>query len=321
MKKRVILVSGGIDSTLAFHLYDNLDDGFENIPVFFNYGQPYLEKEIKAVKNIFGDELVLLKLENTIEDDAQNPFVPARNLTLASMVTTIYNPDEIIMAGLKDDVVVDKNPQAFSEMSEILSKFSKKEIKVHSPFWDFTKGEIVENFIKSGGDEKLLKMAVSCYDGADDEHCNDCPACFRRYVALKSNDIEVAVPSKRITELYIKNIWKYDEDRRARTFIAVRDLFNDFISYDIDGVLTNEIDGHDYVNNRTPRQEYIDKCNNDFDYGNLIVLFTSRMHSDRVVTEQWLEKNGVKYHALITGKLPFRKLYDDRAITVPFSKT
>lgn len=316
MNKRIILVSGGIDSTLAYEYYRLMSDNFLNIPVFFDYGQPYLKKEEKAVKQLFGNELKKITFQNNIEGNTQNPFIPARNLTLASMVTTIFNPDEIVIAGLRDDDVVDKNPQAFKDMSEILTKFSKKKITVTSPFWNFSKGEIIENYLKNGGDREYLKMAVSCYDGVGDTHCNDCPACFRRYVALKSNDIDVETPTKRIIESYVKKLWQYDEDRRARTFIAIRDLFKDFISYDIDGVLTNEIDGHDYEFNRTPRIEYINKCNADFDDGNLIVLFTSRMNSDREVTENWLSKHNVKYHALITGKLPFRKLYDDRAITV-----
>lgn len=319
MKKRVVLVSGGIDSTIAYDYFKHNGDGFINIPCFCDYGQPYLEKELRAVKKLFeGESLEIIKVENQVTSDSQNPFIPARNLVFASIATMRFNPDEIIMGGLKDDNVPDKNKEAFKKMSLLLSEFSKKEIEVLSPFWEYTKGQIVEMFLKRGGNPKRLLNAVSCYaeNGENGEHCNDCPACFRRYVALKSNDIDVKPPTKRIIEIYLNKIWRYDEDRRARTFISIRHLYADFVAYDIDGVLTNEISGHDYKN-RTGRNEYIERCNRDFNEGKLVVLFTSRMFSDREVTELWLKEVHVQYHSLITGKLPYLSLYDDRAFHVP----
>jgi 7-cyano-7-deazaguanine synthase in queuosine biosynthesis len=315
MKKRIILTSGGIDSTLAFDHYERLNDGYENIPVFIDYGQKYLVKESKAVDKLFGDRVVKLKIDNETDADAQNPFIPARNLTLASYMATRFNPDEIVMAGLKDDVVVDKNPEAFKEMSYIISKFSKKQITITSPFWELTKGEIIEEFLKNGGSEQRLLSAVSCYESGDEGvHCNDCPACFRRWVALDSNGITVDTPTKRIIDEYLPRIWKYDTNRVARTFIAIKKVYK-VIAMDLDGVLTAEINGFDYIN-RTPRVDKIIENNKLFDEGNVIVIYTSRLHSDREVTEQWLNANGVKYSTLITDKLPYDVIYDDRAITV-----
>ena len=310
-KKRVILVSGGVDSTLAWDYYNyHSSEEWHNIPVFIDYGQPYARTERATVLDIFGSRVDMIEVPIITEShDRDKPFVPARNMTLASIVASRYAPDEIIMAGLKDDVVVDKNPKAFEMMSGILSQFSEKFIMVLSPFWHLTKGQVVEEFLKSGGDRKLLKKTFSCYSGGA-EHCNDCPACFRRFVSLQSNGIDVDPPSMRIVEKYLREIHTYDIDRRNRTFIALRDLFEATEAWDIDGILTNEIQGRDYTT-RTPRQDNILAMNINKDNGSLIVLYTSRLESDREVTEQWLKENGAEYHSLIMGKVPYDIIIDD----------
>ncbi len=312
VRKRIILVSGGVDSTIAWDLYDRFPlegEEWENIPVFIDYGQPYARTELATVVDMFKLDLDIIKVPIIEPHDKDNPFVPARNLTLASLVASRYNPDEIVMAGLKDDMVVDKNPKAFEMMSGILSQFSDKIMMVVSPFWHLTKGQVVEEFLKSGGDRELLKKTFSCYsDGI--EHCNDCPACFRRFVSLESNGIHVVVPSKRMVEKYLSEIHKYDIDRRNRTFIALRDLFEATEAWDIDGILTNEIQGRDYTT-RTPRKDNILAMNMNKDNGSMIVLYTSRLESDREVTEQWLKENGAEYHSLIMGKVPYDVIIDD----------
>jgi uncharacterized HAD superfamily protein len=46
----------------------------------------------------------------------------------------------------------------------------------------------------------------------------------------------------------------------------------------------------------------VQKINFFYDQGDFIVFFTAREEKDRKVTEDWLQSNGFKYHALITGK-------------------
>jgi len=213
-----ILVSGGLDSTIAFHLLQHKQTKI--IPVFIDYNQSYLAKEIKACHKIYGDQLVVLKVDGPKQSDKTNSFVPNRNLFFASYITLNFNPDRIIMGGLADDNQVDKTPEIFDEMSTIISKTSNKRIQVDSILWNYTKGQAVEMFLKSGvpNSKEILLQAVSCYSEDNDLHCNDCAACYRRYVALMSNGIDCEPLSERIIDEYKKksNAFEYDQDRLSR---------------------------------------------------------------------------------------------------------
>jgi len=46
----------------------------------------------------------------------------------------------------------------------------------------------------------------------------------------------------------------------------------------------------------------VETINNWHDEGHVITFFTSRTESHREVTEEWLDKNGFKYHSILFGK-------------------
>ncbi len=46
----------------------------------------------------------------------------------------------------------------------------------------------------------------------------------------------------------------------------------------------------------------VETINNWYDEGHVITFFTSRTESHREVTEEWLKKNGFKYHSILFGK-------------------
>lgn len=294
--KEIVLISGGLDSTiLAFQKKDA-------IRLFIDYGQDYKKEEERAIKEIFG-EYEKIKVETAKR--FENIFIPNRNLTLASLAATYYNPDVIYMAGLKDDYVVDKTPEAFKKMSEILSEFCDKKIEVISPFWYMTKGEMVERYLRNGGDPSILTKVYSCYKGIQGG-CNDCPACFRKFAALESNGIPQVKPSWRITEEYLRKIHKYDSNRISRTLIALGKHYN-IQAVDIDGILCDESGAYE---TRQPKKDKIEKLN---ELEGIIVLFTARLETDRQKTEKWLKKNDVRYHSLIMEKIPYHSFIDDRA--------
>jgi len=84
------------------------------------------------------------------------------------------------------------------------------------------------------------------------------------------------------------------------------------IAVDIDGVLTNETEGHDYKT-RTPNFDNINKVRKAYHDGHAIILFTSRFSQDRKVTIQWLKKYGVPFHKLILDKPQYDHFVDDKA--------
>ena len=85
---------------------------------------------------------------------------------------------------------------------------------------------------------------------------------------------------------------------------------------DIDGTLTVETEGwgDEVYADRTPIHHRIQKVNELHAEGHTIIIWTSRFKSDRSVTEEWLERYGVRYDCLRMGKPQFDILIDDKVI-------
>lgn len=86
------------------------------------------------------------------------------------------------------------------------------------------------------------------------------------------------------------------------------------IAIDIDGILTNETEGHNYEE-RTPNLAAIKLVKlllhlGDYD----VFLYTARWAEDKTVTELWLAKHGLGDLVVVYGKQPYDVLVDDRAI-------
>lgn len=73
---------------------------------------------------------------------------------------------------------------------------------------------------------------------------------------------------------------------------------------DIDGTICDDIrneDSHLYPTaNEFPKA--LDIINKWYNEGNVITFFTARESKDRLVTEEWLNKHGFKYHGLVMDK-------------------
>ena len=183
--KPILLFSGGIDSYVAWHFLDKPQT------VYFNLRSRYSAKEMVVVQRLIPSTII----ENTINlgsrEVGENAYVPFRNLHLA-LLATKYS-DTIIIAGLKDDMVDDKNEDIFKDFSYLMSKMMGRSIQVISPFWNKTKEQVVKWYLDNGGAPYDLLNTVSCYSSSSNIYCGKCPACFRKYVALKVNGIDAGL--------------------------------------------------------------------------------------------------------------------------------
>ena len=73
---------------------------------------------------------------------------------------------------------------------------------------------------------------------------------------------------------------------------------------DIDGTITEDVPNEEpwRMENCLPYEGSIEMINKWYEEGHIITFFTSRTELHREVTENWLEKNGYKYHGLLMGK-------------------
>ncbi len=73
---------------------------------------------------------------------------------------------------------------------------------------------------------------------------------------------------------------------------------------DIDGTICDDIPNEEPERMATAQlyPDALETLNKWYDEGHLICFFTSRTEEHRQVTQEWLEKNGFKYHSLLMGK-------------------
>jgi len=73
---------------------------------------------------------------------------------------------------------------------------------------------------------------------------------------------------------------------------------------DIDGTVTDDVPNEEPERMATcePFPDALKTVNKWYDEGHQICFFTSRVEEHRKVTEEWLNKNGFKYHSLLMGK-------------------
>jgi len=301
--KRCVLVSGGMDSTI---LADQNPDAER---LFIDYGQPYAQAERLAVQRLFGDQFSEIIVERCLQEHEQI-YVPARNLMFATLAA-MQGATEILIAGLADDNCDDKTPQAFIDMSRILTDQCGFGVVVHSPYFNLTKAELAMEYVESGGTLERLSSTYSCYVNNDGTHCKACPACFRLAVALECAGGSPFVPSDEVTKGYLHKLHEYGPRRQWATLTAAR-RWGGLVAVDIDGVLTEEVNGHDYEN-RTPRPS-VSPMLSELSNATWIILHTSRPERDRAVTEQWLARHRISYDGLLMGKPPADVRVDDLSV-------
>lgn len=188
----ILCFSGGLDSMIAWYYLGKPKC------IFFHCSK-YSETELNAVLRINPNTIISDALNLKTFEYGDNAYIPHRNILFAAIASNYSN--NIVIAGVKDDVVEDKNSQAFDLMSNTLTSTSKKTIYIDSPFWNFTKSEIVKWFIKYVPDaEELIKLSTSCYNGQ--RFCGKCPSCFRKACSLNDNGIFYEFTNNKLIKQY-----------------------------------------------------------------------------------------------------------------------
>lgn len=212
----ILLFSGGIDSYIAWHYLKYPQT------VYFDLKTPYSQKEIKVIKKLIPATMIDESLNLSERQVGKNAYIPFRNLYLA-MLACKYS-DTIVIAGLKDDSVSDKNELAFLKFSMLLSDLEQRQITVTSPFWQMTKEDIVKWFLYKfpPGASEYLYNTVSCYSEEDTNYCGKCPSCFRKWCALRANGIDIDFYNKKLMlDYYEKALKGYYIPERNKLIIKL----------------------------------------------------------------------------------------------------
>jgi len=219
----ILLFSGGIDSYVAWH--------FLNKPptVYFNLHTPYSEKETKVVQKLIPTTRIETCLNLGGRQVGEKAYIPYRNLYLALLANS-YS-DTIVIAGLKDDMVDDKNIGVFALWSALMSEMMQRKIEVLSPFWKMTKEDVVRWYLGTySGDPNTLQQTISCYSEEDTNYCGKCPSCFRKWNALFNNGILIGFWNKGLMDdYYEKAKSKHYIKERCESIIVAVDRFRKMV--------------------------------------------------------------------------------------------
>jgi queuosine biosynthesis protein QueC len=204
MSKAVILLSGGLDSTVT--LAQALDDGHEVVALSFRYGQRHT-RELESAKSVckhYGIEHVILDMDMSsfrsaltkrdieipedrkIDSDIPVTYVPARNIVFLSVAAGICessDADRIYIGANAIDYsgYPDCRPEFFSAFAEMLAKGTKagvegRPIKIETPILHMSKADIVRLGKKLN---VPLRLTWSCYSG-EEKACGHCDSCILR---------------------------------------------------------------------------------------------------------------------------------------------
>ncbi len=217
MKKAVILLSGGLDSTTCLAIAKSKN--YSVYALSFRYGQRH-EFEIGAAKQCaqlfqVNDHVILdidlrafggSALTDNIEvpknnmkdipvDEIPITYVPARNTIFLSFALayaeTIESQNIFIGVNALDySGYPDCRPEyikSFEAMSNLATKAGvegKTQLKIHTPLIDLSKKEIIEKGIELGVDYSITH---SCYDPETTGiSCGLCDACSLRKEGFKN---------------------------------------------------------------------------------------------------------------------------------------
>lgn len=175
--KTVVLLSGGIDSTVLLGLRSSTD---ECLALTFDYGQTH-SREIEAAAAV----AVHYEVEHQIAklpwlDGAaishSDAVVPGRNfamLATASVIGLSWGASAVVFGANRDDIIgfQDCRPDFVEAMND--AAFRGGCPGIYAPFIGMTKAEVI-----AYGHEisAPLHLTWSCYQGGD-EPCGQCGAC------------------------------------------------------------------------------------------------------------------------------------------------
>ena len=210
MEKKVLLFSGGFDSTLQEFLLK------PDILLYVDMHTPYseLEKEyLKTLPKYYTDKLIIKDLPLG-EYERENMYLPYRNLILGTIAMEYgqhiyFGFNAMDDAPDKDEIFLKRLNSLFKHLNKNCiwdMNWENRHFGFYAPFKNMTKTQMVHKCLQEGMDPNIIKHIRSCYSGTSTIGCGDCNVCVARAVALLNNGLyedslfDVPLTEKRLTK-------------------------------------------------------------------------------------------------------------------------
>jgi 7-cyano-7-deazaguanine synthase len=220
MKRAVVLLSGGLDSTTT--LATTITEGYETYALSFDYGQRHkieLDAARRIARALGAKEHRVAKIDlrifgcSSLTDDVDVPknrsqteighgipvtYVPARNTIFLSYALALAETggarDIFIGANAIDySGYPDCRPEfiaAFETLANLATKAGVEgaRFRIHAPLITFSKAEIIRKALELDVD---LALTHSCYDPLPEGvACGECDSCLLRLKGFREAGLE-----------------------------------------------------------------------------------------------------------------------------------
>jgi len=236
--KITILYSGGIDS-LGLLTYARHSLQQKPRCLFFDIGQPYLDKEVQALSpEVERRRVDWLRGEEGSSKGSPSGdiYIPGRNLVLLSLAASITLPDEIWLGALAGETharASDKNFEFLQKAQDVM-RYALRDfcpgVTVRFPFAElgWNKLQVVRYMLDAGVLPERITSTSSCLSGGTGK-CGRCVVCLRRWGIFTqlglSEDYECDPPTSAENYAIIVEMLRagsyYDEFRREEVLPAV----------------------------------------------------------------------------------------------------
>ncbi len=225
--KAVVLLSGGIDSSVALLIIKEMERYDEIYALTFDYDQKAASKEIWCAKRIAErykvNEHRIIKLpfikeisysgltDNNIKlsvSDGILEYVPMRNTIFLSIATAwaeSIDADIVATGSNPSDTTCPDNSSEYLHAFQNVVRLGsvKQKIKIYSPLSvrNLTKKLIVKTGIKH---DLPFKHTWSCHNNTE-KACGICGNCIKRLNAFQENNLEDPIEYENIKKRYSEN--------------------------------------------------------------------------------------------------------------------
>ncbi|MGP4082961.1 7-cyano-7-deazaguanine synthase QueC [Pseudalkalibacillus sp. R45] len=220
MKKAVVVLSGGLDSTTCMGIAK--EKGYELYPITFHYGQRH-NREVEQAEKVAGffnspehrivnvsflqqiggsaltDDSIEVR-QGSVDEDIPSTYVPARNmifLALASAYAEVIGAEAIYIGVSAVDYsgYPDCRPEFIQSMNETVNLATKTgatggQFEIEAPLIQMTKKETIEEGLRLG---VPYELTTSCYIG-EEVACGECDSCLLRLKGFDEVGAEDPIP-------------------------------------------------------------------------------------------------------------------------------
>lgn len=221
----VVILSGGMDSTITMRLAVEKYGKANVSALTFNYGQKqkreidmarvtthmlgvkhrivdasFLGEISKGFSANVDTEMEMPTIKDVLGDATPKTYVPNRNMILMSIAAAFAETQnvEYIFTGLQvtDEYGYwDTTARFVKKMNDVFSENRKIKIKLEAPFVSLSKKQELAILDELDGDLNLLLFTLTCYNpDKDGNSCGVCPSCSERIKNFADYGVKDIVP-------------------------------------------------------------------------------------------------------------------------------